>query len=454
MNIVICGAGQVGSSLAKYLSDRGNSVTLIDTNRTLIDSINQKLDVKAVCGQAAHPDVLKSVNLEKADILIAVTHIDEVNMVTCEVAHALFQIPKKIARIRSKSYLKLRGTGFFTDNNLSIDYVISPEGEVAHALTRKFAFPGILDDIPFINGMVHLIRIKCNKDRILSNISIKEVYNLLDTIPAKIVTILRNKQIINLSNDLKLLPNDEIFIIVQKKHIHEILVVLGYREDSAKSLIIIGGGNIGLFLAQEIETYYPEIELRIIEKDIDRANNIAQQLNRAIVIKGDALDKEVLQEAGIKHDNIVVSVTADEKVNTLSSVLAKRLGNNKTLCLSNDSSFADLALSLGADGVINPKEVTISKIMQYIQKEQINSLYSLGEGIGEVFDVNADHTNKLIGKSINDIASNMYINVITIMRDQEVFVPKDDETIKTSDRLLLLVHTEHIQKAYNIIGIE
>ncbi len=453
MDIVICGAGKVGFSLAKYLSDRGNSVTVVDTNKELIDSINQKLDVKAICGQASHPDVLKSIHLEQADILIAVTHIDEVNMITCEVAHALFQVPKKIARVRSQSYLKLRGTGFFTENNLSIDYVISPEGEVAQALARKFAFPGVFDDAVFLDGRLHLIGVKCEVGKLLYQMTVNSLQDMLCDLDAKIVAFVRNGQSVVPLSDCILDNNDEVFIIAKTDDITAILLRLGYSEHSTDNIIIIGGGNIGLFFAQEVEANYPNIELRIIEKNNERASYIAQKLDRAIVIKGDGLDKDVLQEAGIEHNNVVVSVTADDKVNTLSTVLAKRLGCNKTLCLSNDKSFAELAISLGADAVINPKEVTISKIMQYIRREQINSLYSLGDGIGEIFDIDATNTSNLVGKSINEIGNNSFINVIAIVRDKEIIIPHQDEIVELSDRLLLMLYAGHTKKAYDIIGI-
>lgn len=454
MNIIICGAGQVGFNLAKYLAGRNHNITVVDVNQDLITQINDRLDVKAVCGQASHPDVLKRAGVENTDMIIALTHADEVNMVACQIAHSIYGVPKKIARIRSQSYLNVSGKGLFTDDNIPIDYIISPESEVAHTISRGLAVPGALDITPLANNRIALLGVRCTVNTPIVNTPITHIPSLFTEVDFTIVGIARGDIKIVPKPTEVLMPGDEVYYIVDKERIDQSLNAFGHHGDTTKRLVILGGGNIGLFLAQEIEAHYPHIRIHIIERSPERAAYIAQKLSRTIILKGDALEGEMLLEAGVQSADIVVAVTEDDRVNTLATVLAKRLGSKKTMCLANKTSFANLVISLGVDAVINPRVVTVSKIMQYIRKGNVHSVHSLGESFGEVIDVDAASASTLVGKSIKDLYDHHKILIAALIRDNQVTIPRQGSTIRLEDRVILMLAPEQAKRSEDILGID
>ncbi len=453
MNIIICGAGQVGFNLAKYLAGRNHNITVIDINQTLITKINDRLDVKAVCGHASHPDVLRRAGVENADMIIALTQADEVNMVACQIAHSIYDVPKKIARIRSQAYLNVSGKGLFTDENMPIDYIISPENEVAHTISRGLAVPGALDITPLTDNRIALLGVRCTVDTPVVNTPITHIPSLFPEVDFTIVGISRGDIKIIPSPTEVLMPRDEVYYIVDQERIDQSLNAFGYHGDTTKRLVILGGGNIGLFLAQEIEAHYPHIRIHIIERSPERATYIAQKLSRTIILNGDALDGEMLLEAGVQSADTVVAVTEDDRVNTLATVLAKRLGSKKAMCLANKTSFANLVISLGVDAVINPRVVTVSKIMQYIRRGNVHSVNSLGENFGEVIDVDASTASTLVGKTVQDLYENHKILIAAFIRNDQVVIPRQSSTVHLEDRVILMLAPEQAKRSEDLLGI-
>lgn len=451
-NVLICGAGQVGFNLAKYLANHGYNVTVIDHNPELIAEINERLDVKAVYGHASFPEVLQAAGAESADMLIAVTQTDEVNMIACEVAYSLFHIQKRIARVRSQSYLNPSWASLFAAEKISIDFAISPEVEVAHALTRGLSFPGAFDVVPFADGRLVLVGVHTTEDTPIVNTPISHIGSLFPDIDLTVVgRVHEGKPSIPTEKDL-ILAGDEIYFMVTQEQLNASLLAFGYQKADSRRILILGGGNIGLCLAQQIETHYPQLRICVIERKEARAELIAQTLTRSTIICGDALESEILQEAGVENADTVFAVTEDDRVNTLASLLAKRLGAKKVLSLINKTSFAPLVTSLGVDAVISPRVVTVSKILQYIRKGQMLAVHSLGDDLGEVVEVNASQTT-LVGQSVGDINIPHQLMIAGIMRDDEVVIPTSNTFIKNEDRVVLILSSEMVKQTGKVIGI-
>jgi trk system potassium uptake protein TrkA len=451
-NVLICGAGQVGFNLAKYLANNGYNVTVIDHNPDLIHEINERLDVKAVLGHASFPEVLQAAGADSTDMLIAVTQTDEVNMIACEVAYSLFHIQKRIARVRSQSYLNPSWSSLFAAEKISIDFAISPEVEVAQALTRGLSFPGAFDVVPFADGRLLLVGVHTTEETPVVNTPISHIGSLFPDIDLSVVGINHEGRTYIPSDKDIIMAGDDIYFIVPQEQIKASLLAFGYQKSDSRRLLILGGGNIGLCLAQQIETHYPQLRMCIVEKKPERAELIAQTLTSSTIICGDALESEILLEAGVENSDTVFAVTEDDRVNTLASLLSKRLGAKKVLSLVNKTSFGPLVTSLGVDAVISPRVVTVSKILQYIRRGQMLAVHSLGEDFGEVIEVNASMTN-LVGQSVADINKLNHLMVAGILREEEVIIPTSNTFIKNEDRVVLMMSNEMVKETGKVLGI-
>lgn len=446
MRVVICGAGQVGFNLARYLSEHDNHVTVIDSSEELINRINDRLDVKAICGYASYPEVLQRAGAESADMIIAVTHSDEVNMVACEVAHALFNIPKKIARVRAQAYLHPQWSRLFDQSNLSIDAVISPEVEVAQAISRSLTVPGAFNIISLAEGKAKVVAVRCTPETPIINTPVSHINSLFPELDLTVIGIVRGDQnFIPLPTDV-LHTGDEVYFAVEEALVPLAMKAFGYDSVDARRLVILGGGNIGFCLAQEIERNHPHVRAEIIERNQTRAEYISQRLTRTLVLNGDALDAEVLAESGINTAETVVAVTEDDRVNMLACLLVKRLGAKRAMPLINNASYAPLITSFGVDAVIVPKKVTVSKILQYVRQQGILSVHSLGESFGEVIEAEATSVSGLVGFSVEELSQPRKILVAALVREGEVLIPTPTTTIKLHDRVILMVANDAVNE--------
>ena len=300
MNIIICGAGRVGFTIAKLLSEQGHSITVIDQSSEDIQKINDTLDVKAIVGKATYPSILEKANASEADMIIAVTRNDEINMLICQIAFSIFKIPKKIARIRSQDYLNPKFTRVYNKENLPIDVIISPEIEIAKSIQRKLEAPGALDSVPFANNKIRLLEILINKNCKLIDIKLNELTKKFPNLEANVIGIIRDEKFIIPKKNDEVKYNDKIYVIINSSQMAETLEAFGHNEKISKKILIIGGGNIGYNLAKNLEESLDSVRVKIVEKNKERAEYLASELNNTIVINGDGLDEEVLVEANLE----------------------------------------------------------------------------------------------------------------------------------------------------------
>lgn len=453
MKVIVCGAGQVGFNIAHYLASENNDVTVIDQRPELIRKITDTLDVQAVLGHASQPSVLEQAGAGDADMLIAVTHADEVNMVACQVAHSLFDVPTKIARIRSQSYLQPMWATLFSREHMPIDVIISPEIEVARAITRRLQVPGAIDVIPLAGDKVRLIGVRCNPDTPLINTPLRQLTVLFPDLTIVVIGIVRDgKPIVPTAED-QMLEGDEVYFVVDTQHVGRALAAFGREDQEARRIVVFGGGNIGLFLAQQIEAQHPNVTIKIIEINKERAEFVAKTLTRSVVLNGDVLDMEILTEAGVSTAETVVSVTNDDETNILAALLAKRSGARRAMTLINKASYKALVGPLGVDVVINPRAITVSNILQHVRRGRIHAVHSLHEGFGELIEADALETSSLVGKPLRDVKLPVGVLLGAVVRNGTVISPRGNTVVQAGDRVVLFATAEAVKKVEKMFSV-
>jgi trk system potassium uptake protein len=453
MKVIVCGAGQVGFNIARYLAAEGNDVTVIDVEPALVERISETLDVQGIVGFASHPDVMERAGARDADLVIAVTHSDEINMVACQVAHSLFDVPTKIARVRQQTYLQPIWSELFTRSHMPIDATISPEIEVARAVMRRLEIPGAFDAIPLSEGLITLIGVRCGPDCPVVNTPLRHLTALFPELHISVVGILRNdRKIVPMADD-QMLPGDEVYFVAETKHLARALAAFGHEEPEARRLIIVGGGNIGLYLAQIIEDEHRAADVKLIEIDRKRASYVAQMLSRTVVIHGDALDMEILTEANVKATETIIAVSNDDEVNILSSLLAKRFGCQRSVTLINKTTYAPLIGTLGIDAVVSPRAITVSTILQHVRRGRVRSVHSLSDGFGEVIEAEALETSTLVGPPLREAKLPDGVIVGALVRDGEVIIPHGDTVLRPHDRVVIFAAAEAVKKVEKMFSV-
>ena len=454
MNIIICGAGRVGFSISKQLSAQGHAITVIDQSSEFIQKINETQDVKGVVGKATFPSVLEKAGAEEADMIIAVTKSDETNMVICQVAHSIFEINKKIARIRGQEFLGAKWSKLYGQSNLPIDVIISPELEVAKSLQRKLEAPGALDNVPFVNGKVKVLEINVGKECPLTNIEIGKLTDQFPELKANIIGVIRGEKFVILKKKDKLILNDKAFIVVNALQINATLSAFGHEEKMAKKILIVGGGNIGFNLAKNLETDSDGVRVKIIEKNKERAEYIANELNNTIVINGNGLDEDVLKEANIEEAETILSLTNDDEDNIMVSVLSEKNNPNKrTIALVNKQNYSLLQTSLKIDDLVDPRLTTVSTILKHVHKGTIETVYTLLDGEFEFIEAEVLETSELITKSIKDSNLPNEIRIGAVVRGKEVIIPKSNFKFEKKDLVVFLTKREHLEKVESLFRI-
>jgi len=453
MKVIVCGAGQVGYNIARYLATEQNDITVIDQRPELIRKISDSIDAKAVVGYASHPDVLEMAGVQDADMLIAVTHADEVNMVACQVAHSLFNVPTKIARVRNQSYLSPLWGNLFSRENMPIDVIISPEIEVARAVTRRLKVPGAIDIIPLANNLVQLVGVRCRPETPVVNTPLRQLSVLFPDLQLVVVGIVRNDRAIVPSADDQMLPGDEVYFVVSTEHTARAMAAFGHEEQETRRILILGGGNIALFLAEQIERAHPEISAKVIELDRERAEYVAKTLTRTVVLNGDVLDPEILEEASVGSVESVVAVTDDDETNILASLLAKRYGAQRAITLLNKTTYNPLVSPLGIDVVVNPRGITVSHILQHVRRGRIHSVHSLHEGFGELIEADALETSSLVGRPIREVKLPNGVVLGAIVRGEEVIMPRGNTVVQGGDRVILFAAAEAVKRVEKMFSV-
>jgi trk system potassium uptake protein TrkA len=453
MKIVICGAGQVGFNIARHLSLENNDVTVIDTSADLIRRINDNLDAQGIVGHASRPDVLERAGTGDADMVIAVTHMDEVNMIACQVAHSLFEVPIKIARVREQSYLDPAWANLFAREHLPIDVIISPEVEVARAIARRLRVPGAFEMIPLADDKVRLVGVRCEAECPLVRTPIKQLTQLFPDLNIVIVGLLRDDQPVWPTGDDELQIGDDVYLVVETDQLQRAMSAFGHNEPEARRLLICGGGNIGLLLAQEIEANHPWINAKIIESDADRAAVVASVLSSTVVLNGDVLEPEILKEAGVFLTDTVVAVTDDDETNILASLLAKRYGARRAIAILNKGTYEPLVTTLGIDVAVSPRNITASTILQHVRRGRIHSVHTLREGFGELIEAEALETSSLVGVPLKDVNLPAGVMVGAVVRGGQVISPRGSTVIQNKDRVVLIAGSAAVRKVEKLFSV-
>ena len=417
MNIIICGAGKVGLSISKQLSAQGQSVTVIDESSENIKKINDTQDAKGIVGRATLPSVLENAGAENADMIIAVTRNDETNMVVCQLASSLFNIQKKIARIRTKDFLEGKWNKLYNRSNIPIDVIISPELEVAKSLFRRLEAPGALDNVPFASDKIKMLEIAVEKNCPIINIPLKNLTEKYPKFKANILGVVRKDKFIFLKKNDKIVEGDNVYLVVSSDQLNEILKAFGHDEKISKKILVIGGGNIGFNLARLLETNLEGVRVKIIEKNKQRAEEIANDLSSSIVINGDALDEDILKEANLEESETVLALTNDDENNIMACVLAEKTGKNKrTIAIVNKSNYSLLQSSLNIDDLVDPRMTTVSRIMEHVHKGSIGTVYSILDGEYEFIEAKISEKSELNNKKIKDSNFPEFIRIGAVLR--------------------------------------
>ena len=460
MNIIICGAGRVGFTIAKILSEQGHSITVIDQSSEDIQKIDDTLDVKAIVGKATYPSILERANAFEADMIIAVTRNDEINMLICQIAFSIFNVQKKIARIRSQDYLNPKFTKIYNKKNLPIDVIISPEIEIAKSLQRKLEAPGALDNVPFANNKIRLLEILINKTCPLINIKLNELTNKFPNLDANIMGVIRNDNFIILRKNDVMQKNDKAYVIINASQMQETLNAFGHNEKISNKILIIGGGNIGFNLAKSLEETFDSARVKIIEKDKERAEFIASELNNTIIINGNGLDEEVLLEANLNEVETVLALTNDDEDNLMVSVLVEKftkdkndLNNKRTMALINKPNYSLLQSSLKIDDLIDPRMNTVSSILKHVHKGSIENAYSILNGEYEIIEAEIIETSELINKELKNSNLPDEIKIGAILRGKDVVIPRSNFIFKKEDIVVFLAKKNFLEVVENMFRI-
>ena len=445
MNIIICGAGRVGFTIAKLLTEQNHSVTVIDQSSEDIQKINETLDVKAIVGKATYPSILEKANASDADMIIAVTRNDEINMLICQIAFTAFKIPKKIARIRSQNYLDPKFSKLYNKENLPIDVIISPEIEIAKSIQRKLESPGALDNVPFADNKIKLLEIFIDETCPISEIKLNELTKKFPKLNANILGVIREEKFIFLKKNDVIKKNDKAYVIINSMQTKETLSAFGHNEKISNKILIIGGGNIGLNLAKNIEKSFEDARLKIIEKDKKRAEFIANELNNTIVINGNGLDEDILTEVNLEDVETVIALTNDDEDNLMLSVLVEKFSKNKkTMALINKPNYSILKSSLKIDDLIDPRMTTVSSILKHVHKGTIETAYSILNGDYEVIEAEIIETSELINKELKNCELPDEIRIGAVLRKNEIIIPRSDFVFKKEDTVVFLTKKDQL----------
>mgnify|MGYP001403437307 CR=1 FL=1 len=454
MNIIICGAGTVGFTIAKLLTEQNHSITVIDQSGEDIKKINDSLDVKAIVGKATYPSILEKAEGSNADMIIAVTKNDEINMLICQIAYTVFNIPKKIARIRSQDYLNPRFSKVYSKENLPIDVIISPELEIAKSIQRKLEAPGAIDNVHFAKNKIRLLEILVDKKCPLIGIKLNELTKKFPKLNANILGVIRDNKFVIMKKTDVMKENDKAYVTINSLQMKETLNAFGHNEKISNKILIIGGGNVGFNLAKSIEQTFEDARIKIIEKNKDRAEFIAKELNNTLVVNGDGLDESILSEVNLEEVETVIALTNDDEDNLMVSVLVEKFSKNKrTMALTNKPNYSLLQTSLNIDDLIDPRMTTVSSILKHVHKGTIENAYSILDGEYEVIEAEIIETSELINKELKNSDLPDEIRIGAVLRGDEIIIPRSNYVFKKDDVIVFLAKRDQLPVVENMFRI-
>ncbi|WP_032116404.1 Trk system potassium transporter TrkA [Candidatus Arsenophonus nilaparvatae] len=451
MKIIILGAGQVGGTLAENLVDENNDITIVDTNTERLRQLQDKFDLRVVSGHGSYPRILREAGAEDADMLVAVTNSDETNMIACQIAYSLFNTPNKVARIRASEYIK-ETEKLFTPDHIPIDYLISPEQLVIDYIYKLIQYPGALQVVNFASGKVSIVAAKAYYGGSLVGNSLLNLREHLPHIDTRIAAIFRQDRPIRPQGSTIIEAGDEIFFVVATEHIRAVMSELQRLEKPYKRIMIVGGGNVGAGLAKQLEKDY---SVKLIERDQERATELAELLHDTIVFYGDASDQELLAEEHIEQTDVFIALTNDDEANIMSAMLAKKMGAKKVMVLIQRSAYVDLVQGGVIDIAISPQQATISALLGHVRKADIINVSSLRKGVAEAIEAIAhgdENTSKVVGRKISEIKLPPGTIIGAIVRDDEVIIANSYHIIEQDDHIIMFItdkkHVPEVEKIF------
>ncbi len=458
MKIIILGAGQVGGTLAATLASEHNDITVVDTDADRLHELQERFDIRTVQGMASYPSILKQAGADDAEMLIAVTNSDEINMVACQVAYSLHRTPNRIARIRSNSYLSKANALFETelekDEKIRVEHFISPEQVVTDYIKSLIDHPGALQVLDFAKGKVQLVAVKAYYNGPLVGRELRFLRQHMPNIDTRVAAIFRRDRPIMPEGTTIIEADDEVFFIAARNHIRAVMSELRGLEHNYKKIIIAGGGNIGERLCEAIEGRY---QVKLIERNIERCNYLAEKLAKTIVIKGNASDQDLLLEENVEDADVFLAVTNDDEANIMSSMLAKRLGSRKVMTLINNPAYIDLVQGGDIDIAISPQQATIGSLLKHVRQGRFSSVHRLRRGAAEAIEAVArgdQRSSKVIGKAIGEIDLPEGTSIGAIVRKDQVLIAHDDIVVEPDDHIILfLVDKRRIQDVERLFQV-
>ncbi|RCW85800.1 Trk system potassium transporter TrkA [Paracoccus lutimaris] len=453
MKIIICGAGQVGWHIARHLSGERNDVTIIDTNAELIRRATDALDVQGVTGFASHPDVLDRAGARDADLIIAATHSDEVNMVTCQMAHSVFQVPRKIARLRSGAYLDAIYSDLYRTDHLPIDVVISPEREVARAALQRLSAPSTFDAETFLDGRLHLLGIALDPDSPVLNTPLRQLNDMFSSLSAMVAGVRRGTKLFAPEAGDQLFEGDQVYVFTLAEDVTRTLEIFGKPIARQENVVIIGAGNVGLAVAQALEARPERIRVKLIERNRARAEDAADSLTRTIVLNGDGLSAELLEEAAVPKADAVLAITDDDKTNILAAVRAKQAGAKLAISLVNDPTLMSMMEPLDIDAFINPRASTVSTILRHIRHGRVRDIYSIGDAEAEVIEAQVLSTSPIAGRPVRDIDFPEGALIGAVQKGGRVVKPVGDLRIEEGDIVVIFALASDVPEVERLLQV-
>lgn len=454
MKVVVCGAGQVGTTIAKHLATEGINVTVIDIDQQQVNRVDESYDVRGVAGHASHPATLRKADVQHADMLIAVTRSDEVNMVACQVAYSLFGVKRRIARIRHAGYLAKDSTGLYAAEHLPIDVIISPEIEIAEGIVRRLRAPGSFDTTSMAGGLVELLGIHVEAphcpavgERIADIAGIDQFEGM------SIMAIIRKGRSFVPDDNDRIEVGDDVYLVARAERIRNVVAAFGHRERVGRKLVIVGAGNVGLHLARKIHQVSPSVDIKIIEQDRARAEHVSSELGGTVVVlHGDSLDQAILEEAQAGQAETIVAVTNDDETNIFSSVMAKQLGCKRAITLINKRNYEALTPRLGIDSVVSPSAVTISTVLRHVRRGSIAAVHTLREDFGEVVEAEITEESRLFRRPLDQLGLPPGMKIGAIVREGQVIIPQSDTQLRIGDRIVAVIAYSYLRLAEALLG--
>ena len=437
MKIIILGASQVGSTVAANLVNEANDITVVDRDVNQLRNLQDHLDIRGVVGHASYPEVLAQAGAEDADMVLAVTNSDEVNMVACQVAYTLFHTPTKIARVRSSEYLEFKQ--IFAQDACPVDVLISPEQLVTTYIQRLIETPGALQVLDFAEGKIRLVAVKAYYGGPLVGHALRELPNHMPGIETRVAAIFRRDRAIAPDGNTVIEADDEVFFVAAAEHIQSVMGELRKLDRPVRRVLLAGGGNIGQRLAGALESKY---NVKLIEHSLERAKDLSHKLNKTIVLQGDAADEELLREENIDNTDVFCAVTNDDQINILSAMLAKRMGARKVMALINRGAYVDLVQSSMIDIAISPDQTTISSLLAHIRRGDVAVVHSLRRGAAEAIEAIAHgdrRTSRVVGRRVEEIKLPQGASIDAILRDDKVIIAHHDTVIEADDHVILFL---------------